>query len=49
MGGQGRGDGGDGAGPQSYEPSVEKEKAYTAVSWNAPTSDLVKRLANARR
>lgn len=33
---------GDGAGPQSYE-SAEK-KAYTAVSWNAPTTDLVKRL-----
>ncbi|MFB7512637.1 heme-binding protein [Streptomyces sp. NPDC056144] len=36
---------GDGAGPQSYE-SAEK-KAYTAVSWNAPTSELAKRLANA--
>ncbi|MGW7518469.1 GlcG/HbpS family heme-binding protein [Streptomyces sp. NPDC054796] len=36
---------GDGAGPQSYE-SAEK-KAYTAVSWNAPTSELVKRLENA--
>ncbi|WP_299535563.1 heme-binding protein [uncultured Streptomyces sp.] len=36
---------GDGAGPQSYE-SAEK-KAYTAVSWNAPTSDLVKRLEQA--
>ncbi|MBR7674024.1 heme-binding protein [Streptomyces daliensis] len=36
---------GDGAGPQSYE-SAEK-KAYTAVSWNAPTSELVKRLDNA--
>ncbi|MER5492326.1 GlcG/HbpS family heme-binding protein [Streptomyces sp. LE64] len=34
---------GNGAGPQSYE-SAEK-KAYTAVSWNAPTSELVKRLA----
>lgn len=34
---------GDGAGPQAYE-SAEK-KAYTAVSWNAPTSELVKRLA----
>ncbi|MGP3690130.1 GlcG/HbpS family heme-binding protein [Streptomyces sp. IBSNAI002] len=33
---------GDGAGPQSYE-SAEK-KAYTAVSWNAPTSELAKRL-----
>ncbi|MFD5584132.1 MULTISPECIES: heme-binding protein [unclassified Streptomyces] len=36
---------GDGAGPQSYESAVKK--AYTAVSWNAPTSDLVKRLQNA--
>ncbi|MEX0170615.1 GlcG/HbpS family heme-binding protein [Streptomyces sp. LMG1-1-1.1] len=36
---------GDGAGPQSYE-SAEK-KAYTAVSWNAPTSVLAGRLANA--
>ncbi|WP_236719083.1 GlcG/HbpS family heme-binding protein [Wenjunlia vitaminophila] len=33
---------GNGAGPQSY-PSAE-EKAFTAVSWNAPTSELVKRL-----
>ncbi|MFF1694859.1 heme-binding protein [Streptomyces sp. NPDC058257] len=33
---------GDGAGPQSYE-SAEK-KAYTAVSWNAPTSELTKNL-----
>ncbi|MEU3352907.1 heme-binding protein [Streptomyces sp. NPDC037389] len=33
---------GDGAGPQSYE-SAER-KAYTTVSWNAPTSELVKRL-----
>lgn len=33
---------GDGAGPQSPESAVEK--AYTAVSWNAPTSELVKRL-----
>ncbi|MBA0050966.1 heme-binding protein [Streptomyces sp. AJS327] len=33
---------GDGAGPQSYV-SAEK-KAYTAVSWNAPTSQLVKNL-----
>uniref|UniRef100_A0AAU2VRQ0 Heme-binding protein n=1 Tax=Streptomyces sp. NBC_00008 TaxID=2903610 RepID=A0AAU2VRQ0_9ACTN len=33
---------GDGAGPQAYE-SAEK-KAYTAVSWNAPTSELAKRL-----
>lgn len=36
---------GDGAGPQSFE-SVER-KAYTAVSWNAPTSELAKRLAQA--
>lgn len=36
---------GDGAGPQSYE-SAER-KAFTAVSWNAPTSELVKRLAQA--
>ncbi|WP_327682880.1 GlcG/HbpS family heme-binding protein [Streptomyces sp. NBC_00467] len=36
---------GDGAGPQSYE-SAEK-KAFTAVSWNAPTSELAKRLAQA--
>ncbi len=36
---------GDGAGPQSFE-SAER-KAYTAVSWNAPTSELVKRLAQA--
>ncbi|EGX57698.1 secreted protein [Streptomyces zinciresistens K42] len=33
---------GDGAGPQSYE-SAER-KAYTAVSWNAPTSQLAERL-----
>ncbi|MEC4015605.1 GlcG/HbpS family heme-binding protein [Streptomyces sp. H27-D2] len=33
---------GDGSGPQSQE-SAEK-KAFTAVSWNAPTSELVKRL-----
>ncbi|MEU6661966.1 heme-binding protein [Streptomyces sp. NPDC046821] len=33
---------GDGAGPQSYESAIRK--AYTAVSWNAPTSELVKRL-----
>ena len=32
---------GDGAGPQSYE-SAEK-KGYTAVSWNAPTSELSQR------
>ncbi|MBD0712373.1 MULTISPECIES: GlcG/HbpS family heme-binding protein [unclassified Streptomyces] len=36
---------GDGAGPQSYESAVRK--AYTAVSWNAPTSVLAGRLANA--
>ncbi|MGE7435152.1 GlcG/HbpS family heme-binding protein [Kitasatospora sp. NPDC001175] len=36
---------GDGAGPQSYQ-SAER-KAFTAVSWNAPTSELVKRLAQA--
>ncbi|MEV7792016.1 heme-binding protein [Streptomyces sp. NPDC087512] len=36
---------GDGAGPQSYESAIRK--AYTAVSWNAPTSELAKRLQNA--
>ncbi|MFJ4469723.1 heme-binding protein [Streptomyces sp. NPDC089424] len=36
---------GDGAGPQSYE-SAER-KAFTAVSWNAPTSELAKRLQQA--
>lgn len=36
---------GDGAGPQSYESAVKK--AFTAVSWNAPTSELVKRLDQA--
>ncbi|MEU6482435.1 heme-binding protein [Streptomyces sp. NPDC046887] len=36
---------GDGAGPQSYE-SAER-KAFTAVSWNAPTSELAGRLASA--
>ncbi|MEI5099243.1 heme-binding protein [Streptomyces sp. PmtG] len=36
---------GDGAGPQAYE-SAER-KAFTAVSWNAPTSDLAKRLEQA--
>ncbi|MEV5316779.1 heme-binding protein [Streptomyces sp. NPDC052687] len=36
---------GDGAGPQSYQ-SAER-KAYTAVSWNAPTSELARRLQNA--
>ncbi|QKW10407.1 heme-binding protein [Streptomyces sp. NA04227] len=36
---------GDGAGPQSYEAA--EEKAFTAVSWNAPTSELTKRLDDA--
>lgn len=36
---------GDGAGPQSYESAVRK--AYTSVSWNAPTSELAKRLETA--
>lgn len=36
---------GDGAGPQSYEAA--REKAFTAVSWNAPTSELATRLAQA--
>ncbi|WP_129307285.1 heme-binding protein [Streptomyces sp. L2] len=36
---------GDGAGPQSYESAVKK--AYTAVAWNAPTSELAERLAQA--
>ncbi|WP_405862542.1 heme-binding protein [Streptomyces sp. NBC_00090] len=36
---------GDGAGPQSYE-SAER-KAFTAVSWNAPTSVLAGRLTQA--
>ncbi|WP_199552209.1 heme-binding protein [Streptomyces sp. N35] len=36
---------GDGAGPQSYEAA--EKKAFTAVSWNAPTSELVKRLESA--
>ncbi|MGW2819129.1 GlcG/HbpS family heme-binding protein [Streptomyces sp. NPDC001415] len=36
---------GDGAGPQS--PESAERKAYTAVSWNAPTSELAKRLAQA--
>lgn len=34
---------GDGAGPQSYESA--QRKAFTAVSWNAPTSVLAGRLA----
>ncbi|MFE5793175.1 heme-binding protein [Streptomyces sp. NPDC056503] len=38
---------GDGAGPQSYA-SAER-KAYTAVAWNAPTSVLAGRLAQAPR
>ncbi|MGW7265137.1 GlcG/HbpS family heme-binding protein [Streptomyces sp. NPDC054842] len=33
---------GDGAGPQSYDSA--QRKAYTAVSWNAPTSALAERL-----
>ncbi|MGV4925694.1 heme-binding protein [Streptomyces sp. BHT-5-2] len=36
---------GDGAGPQSYKAA--EAKAFTAVSWNAPTSALVKRLEQA--
>jgi uncharacterized protein GlcG (DUF336 family) len=36
---------GDGAGPQSYDAA--QKKAFTAVSWNAPTSELAGRLANA--
>ncbi|MGW3950265.1 GlcG/HbpS family heme-binding protein [Streptomyces sp. NPDC004752] len=36
---------GDGAGPQSYESA--QRKAYTAVSWNAPTSQLAERLQQA--
>ncbi|WP_405011647.1 heme-binding protein [Kitasatospora sp. NBC_01539] len=36
---------GDGAGPQSPESAVRK--AFTAVSWNAPTSELAGRLAQA--
>ncbi|WP_189857513.1 GlcG/HbpS family heme-binding protein [Streptomyces poonensis] len=36
---------GDGAGPQSYESA--EQKAFTAVSWNAPTSELVERLKSA--
>ncbi|MFK0294977.1 heme-binding protein [Streptomyces sp. NPDC090442] len=36
---------GDGAGPQSYKAS--EAKAFTAVSWNAPTSALAKRLETA--
>ncbi|WP_328401092.1 GlcG/HbpS family heme-binding protein [Nocardia sp. NBC_00403] len=36
---------GDGAGPQSYEAA--ERKAFTAVSWNAPTSQLAGRLDKA--
>ncbi|WP_327145459.1 GlcG/HbpS family heme-binding protein [Nocardia sp. NBC_01327] len=36
---------GDGAGPQSFDSA--REKAFTAVSWNAPTSKLVERLSSA--
>ncbi|WP_316742917.1 heme-binding protein [Streptomyces sp. MK7] len=36
---------GDGAGPQAYESAVKK--AYTAVAWNAPTSQLTERLESA--
>ncbi|MFD3742118.1 hypothetical protein AMK21_11550 [Streptomyces sp. CB00316] len=36
---------GDGAGPQSPESAVKK--AFTAVSWNAPTSELAGRLEKA--
>ncbi|MDG9726020.1 MULTISPECIES: GlcG/HbpS family heme-binding protein [unclassified Streptomyces] len=36
---------GDGAGPQSYESAVKK--AFTAVAWNAPTTELEGRLENA--
>ena len=36
---------GDGAGPQSPESAVKK--AFTAVSWNAPTSELAGRLEQA--
>ncbi|MGW1882202.1 GlcG/HbpS family heme-binding protein [Streptomyces sp. NPDC001970] len=36
---------GDGAGPQSFESA--QRKAFTAVSWNAPTSELAERLRQA--
>ncbi|WP_459962214.1 GlcG/HbpS family heme-binding protein [Nocardia sp. IFM 10818] len=36
---------GDGAGPQS--PDSAERKAFTAVSWNAPTSELAQRLNSA--
>lgn len=38
---------GDGAGPQSAE-SAER-KAYTAVAWNAPTSELADRVDDSNR
>ncbi|MFF2086022.1 heme-binding protein [Nocardia sp. NPDC058176] len=38
---------GDGAGPQSYDAA--QQKAFTAVSWNAPTTELGKRLESAPR
>ncbi|MFE0884828.1 GlcG/HbpS family heme-binding protein [Streptomyces rochei] len=36
---------GDGVGPQSYESAVKK--AFTAVSWNATTTELAGRLKDA--
>ncbi|MEV0684379.1 heme-binding protein [Nocardia sp. NPDC050378] len=36
---------GDGAGPQSYDAA--QQKAFTSVSWNAPTSELTERLESA--
>ncbi|UFS93068.1 GlcG/HbpS family heme-binding protein [Nocardia huaxiensis] len=36
---------GDGAGPQSYDAA--QRKAFTAASWNAPTSQLTERLKSA--
>lgn len=36
---------GDGAGPQSYDAA--QQKAFTAVSWNAPTTELAERLESA--
>ncbi|MFD3743010.1 heme-binding protein [Nocardia sp. NPDC058633] len=36
---------GDGAGPQSYDAA--QQKAFTAVSWNAPTTELAERLGSA--
>lgn len=38
---------GDGAGPQSYDAA--QQKAFTAVSWNAPTTELGRRLESAPR